>query len=461
MSAPADPAAATIAAVSTAPGRALRSMIRLSGAETYGILSRRVAGIAPPDGRGGRVRHAPFRLDGTTVVPTRIVCFRAPRSYTGEDLAEVHVAGNPALTAAVLGALFREGARPAGPGEFTRRAYLAGRIDLVRAEGVQALIAAADEAGRRGALTLTGGRVAARVEAFREALITLLSDLEATLDFDEHEVEADLLAGLEDRLGGLRGMLGELVALTRADPRPAAAPRAILWGRPNAGKSTLLNRLIGRERVATDAAPGTTRDVVGARLRTPRGEVLLFDAPGIGPAVAGLAGAGAGEADAAARRTAAAQRERMDLCVVVADVSAAAPPPDPGPGECLLVLAKVDLARHLDAADWIAAHRPRAVVEVSALAGIGLDGLRAAVGAWLAAASAGPDAGLVSSRLGALFGGAVADLGRLAEAHASGLGAECLSVHVRALLAALEEVTGRVFTEDLLDRIFARFCIGK
>jgi tRNA modification GTPase len=454
VSDPPRPPDGPIAAVSTPAGRGFHAMVRLSGAGTYEILARRVPGIEPTRVSGGRVLRSSFRPDRSPVVPARFVCFRAPRSYTGEDLAEVHLPGVPGLTAAVLETLFREGARPAGPGEFTRRAYLAGRLDLTRAEGIQALVAASDEAERRGALALTGGRVAARVEELRESLVSLLADMEASLDFSEHEVEPAVLAGLGDRLVAIRSQVEGLVALTRGDARPSREPRVILWGHPNAGKSTLFNRLIGRERAATDPAPGTTRDVLGARLGTPRGGVLLFDAPGVGLVATG-------EAGTAALLTAEAHRQGMDLRIVVADVGSPRPPPDPGPGDCLLVLAKADLPVRLDPGGWIAACRPRAVVEVSALVGTGLERLRAAVGEWLAGSSPGTEAIVVSSRLRALFDRAVEDLARVEEEHARGFGPECLSIHVRGLLASLEEVTGRVFTEDLLDRVFSRFCIGK
>ena len=147
---------------------------------------------------------------------------------------------------AIRSAVFAAGARPAGPGEFTRRAYLDGRLDLTRAEGIQALIAAGDDAERRGALALTGGRIANRVDALRESLVTLLADMEATIDFPEHEVDPVGLTAYRERLDDLEAQLDYLIGVTRGEDRPPAQPRIMLWGHPNAGKSTLFNRLVGR-----------------------------------------------------------------------------------------------------------------------------------------------------------------------------------------------------------------------
>lgn len=454
----------TIAALATPVGPGARAMIRLSGPGTFALLDPllhgAVASTLPVSALpvsalpGGAVRAVSLQLGDGVEAPVILLVFRAPRSYTGEDAAELHLPGAPALVAAVLDALHAAGARPAAPGEFTRRAYLAGRIDLAQADGIQALVAARNEAERRGALALTGGRVSRQVEALRQTLLELLADMEAEIDFAEHEVGADLGGNLAGRLERVEELLDELIRVTHADPRPAGAPRAILWGRPNAGKSTLFNRLAGRDRARVSAAAGTTRDVLGGRLRTARGDIMLFDAPGVGlPAT--------GEADAAALTTASAERRRMDLSVVVADRSAAAPPPEPGAGDLLLVLAKADLAGRLDPSPWIERHRPRAVVEVSAQTGEGLEALRAALADWVAGANPGQDMAVAAGRLRGLFLRAVEDLRHLRSERDLGFGAECLSVHVRAILADLEEVTGRVFTEDLLDSVFARFCIGK
>jgi len=454
MSAPRAPAEDTIAARATPAGRSPRAMIRLSGSQTFQILEGLLEGFDAGAAKGSTARSAVFRLDASTRAPVRILCFRAPHSYTGEDVAEIHLAGAPQLAADVLGAVFAAGARPAGPGEFTRRAYLDGRLDLTRAEGIQALIAAGDDAERRGALALTGGRIATRVEALRESLVTLLADMEATIDFPEHEIDPEGLPAFGERIDDLEAQLDHLLDVTRGEDRPPGQPRVMLWGHPNAGKSTLFNRLIGRDRVATSAAPGTTRDVLGGRFWTGRGDVLVFDSPGIGLR-------STGEADEAALRTAALQREGMDLRLVVADLSASRPPPDPGPGDCLLVLAKSDLERRLRPRAWVEAHGPVAVVEVSSVTGHGIAQLRNALGNWLAGASPGQDVVVSAGRLRALFLRAQNDLKRLRAEHGLGYGPECLNIHVRALISALEEVTGRVFTEELLDSVFSRFCIGK
>lgn len=444
----------TIAARATPAGRGFQAMVRLSGPGALAVVRSLGAGPSLDSAPGGTVLDATLTLTGSLRVPARILVFRSPRSYTGEDVAEVHVPGSPLLIAALLEAVYARGARPAGPGEFTRRAYLSGRLDLTRAEGIQALIAARDDAERRGALELTGGIIADRVEALRDALLTLMADLEASLDFLDHEVDPDTFPHLETRLGGIEDQLRSLIQSTRGDARPSGAPRGILWGHPNAGKSTLFNWILGRVRAATDSTPGTTRDVLGGRVQTPRGEVLLYDAPGVGSR-------GRGEADRAATRTAEGQRGRMDLRMVTADGSEPRMPPDPGAGDCLLILSKIDLKRRLDPEAWIRAHHPVSVVEVSAREDQGLDRVLEALGDWRAGASPGQDGVVSAGRLHALFHRALEDLDRLREAHRVGFGAECLSLHLRSLVSALEEVTGRVFTEEVLDSVFSRFCIGK
>ncbi len=452
-----DPVAAapdTLVARATPAGRGFRAMMRLSGPDALAVVGALGAGPALDSAPGGTALDTLLTPDDSLRIPARILVFRAPRSYTGEDVAEIHLPGSPLVIAAVLDAVYAQGVRPAGPGEFTRRAYLSGRLDLTRAEGIQALIAARDDAERRGALTLTGGIIADRVEALRDALLTLMADLEASLDFLEHEVDPDTFPDLESRLTGIEDRLRSLIQITRGDARPSGAPRILLWGRPNAGKSTLFNWILGRMRAATDPAPGTTRDVLGGRVQTPRGEILLYDAPGVGLR-------GGGEADQAAARTAEGQRERMDLRLVTADVSEPRRPPDPGAGDCLLILSKIDLKRRLDPDAWIRTHHPVSVVEVSAREDLGLEELLEALGTWRAGASPDQDGVVSAGRLQALFHKALEDLACLREAHREGFGAECLSLHLRALVSALEEVTGRVFTEEVLDSIFSRFCIGK
>jgi len=454
MTSPAPDARKTIVARSTPSGWGFRTMVRLSGPEVFpalGLLARELDLDSIP---GGTAVLATLKLVDSTSVPVRILLFRAPRSYTGEDVAEVYFPGIPILIGAVLESFYNLGIRPAGPGEFTRRAYLSGRLDLTRAEGIQALIAANTDAERRGALSLTGGRMADRVESLRESLMNLLADLEASLDFMDHEVDPETIPGLEERLMQLENQIRDMMNDTRGDSRPSGAPRVILWGHPNAGKSTLFNCLVGRERAAVDRIPGTTRDVISGRVRTLRGELLLFDAPGIGLA-------GNGEADQAAQKMAAEQRKRMDLRLVIADASNPLPPPDAGPEACMLVLSKIDLERRLDPASWIEAQQPVSVVEVSAKEGTGIEALGQALGNWLIEASPGQDEVISAGRLHALFRKGLGDLTLLREEHEKGFGAECLSIHVRALISSLEEVTGRVFTEELLDTIFSRFCIGK
>lgn len=440
-----------IAARATGAGGAAIALVRVSGDRAIERVASLSADTLAADAPGQSVTV------GTVVLadarwPARFTVFRAPRSYTGEDAVEIAIPGAAPAVAALLDRLYATGVRPADPGEFTRRACLAGRIDLARAEGIQALVRARDDAARRAAIELTDGAVSDRIAETRAALVDVLADLEASLDFLEHEVESSVVEDVAGRIDVLRRALVDLVRGADERRRLDGTPRIVLHGRVNAGKSTLFNALLGHERAATAAVPGTTRDLLGARLALGPVGVVLFDAPGLG--ATGSVG------DRAALDTAARLRAQAELCAVVVDGTDADPPPAPSGSPCMLVVTKADLARRVDVDAWRAAHRPIAVVAVCALRGDGLESLRNAWREWASATAAEDPAGAVGSVRASVV---AADRALVAAADAAGegLGAEIAVVHLREAVDALAGLTGAIDDEAILDVVFARFCIGK
>jgi tRNA modification GTPase len=387
-----------------------------------------------------------------------------PRSYTGEDVVEIQTAGAAPLLRQVVDALVAAGARPAEPGEFTRRAFRNGRIDLARAESVMALIAAADRAALAGAQAGLAGALSRPCRGAEQALDALAADVEAGLDFPDPDAEATDAAGAAARAERLAADVEALVAGSRAAVpwRPGAL--VLLYGPRNAGKSSLVNALAGAPRSIVSTEPGTTRDLLEAEM-VPAGAALrLVDAPGL-PAP-GSVPPGGPEAEGVARLRRLAGE--ADLLAVVLDGS---DPAGAAGGEPRLlagrrgvvVLAKADLGTAVAVAAVAPEGDASRVVRVSARTGEGLDRLRAALDAEArrgAADGAGERLAL-TARQAAALGRAAAALRRAAGAARDGPGLAFAADDLREARAALGEVTGRGTAEDLLDAVFARFCIGK
>jgi len=375
---------------------------------------------------------------------------RAPRTFTREDTVEIHLPASPPLVDRLLRALLDRGARPARPGEFTLRAFLNGRIDLAQAEAVEQLISAEGEEDRRAAFEQMQGSFSRRLAEIEEAVLNLCADAEASMDFADQDIDLLPVGTATDRaraaLADLRGLVAETASRTVSDQRPTAA----LVGRPNAGKSALFNALTGSDAIVSGIA-GTTRDVLAADIDAGI-RARLLDAPGDQEA-AGLDGEAVRRAREAVRRA--------DLLLFVVDASdpISALPLEPKGRPAVLVLNKCDLARDAASRDRF---RLREAVWTSAKTGEGLSELRQLVGRMLGQDLPG-GAGArfrVTLRQRALLREAEAALERAAGA-APGMGMEFVAVDLRAALAAFGAVSGRDTDEDLLDRIFSRFCLGK
>jgi tRNA modification GTPase len=407
-----DSTAETIVALSTPPGAGLRAVVRLSGPRAVEI--------------GGSLPGA--------------VVFKAPRTYTREDLVEVHLPSSPPLIDRLLASLVARGARPARPGEFTLRAFLNGRLDLAQAEAVEQLISAEGEEDRRAALEQLKGTFSKSLAAIEGDLLDLCADAEAAIDFVDQDIEILPVAEAQRRgrkaLDELRRLRAETAARKASDARPTVA----LHGLPNAGKSALFNALSGSDAIVSDVA-GTTRDVLSAEVDVGF-PVRLLDAPGEAEA-AGLDGE-------AVRRSREALR-RADLLLYVVDAGRPDAALEPKGCAWLKVYSKADLPHEAALRDGI---------RTSAKTGEGLPELKRRIAQALSQ-EARPGARFrVSLRQSALLGEADAALERAASA-APDLGMEYVAADLRAALSALGGISGRSTDEDLLDRIFSRFCLGK
>jgi len=434
----------TIFALATAAGRAAVAVVRISGPasrETIAALAGRT-----PAPRRAALRA--LRADGRKLDDALVLWFPGPGSYTGEDGAELHLHGGPAVVSGVLAALAGLGLRHADPGEFTRRAFENGRLDLAQAEAVADLVDAETEAQRRQALDQLGGALSHAQAAWRESLTQALAVLEAAVDFPDEDVPADVAARAAPLLSALIEALEAAAADVSRGERVREGYRIALLGAPNAGKSTLLNALAGRDAAIVTAMPGTTRDVIEVPMVLAGYKVLLAD-------TAGLRDTG-DEIEAEGVRRARAWAADADLRLWLVDGAGSSAPPRPGElraGDICLV-TKRDLR---GAAFDLPGDLPQRAI--SARAAEDVEALRTALADHVIAALGGSQPATATRlRHRDLLVEAAA---RLRQALTAADHVELAAEDVRLAARALDRITGRIGTEEVLGRIFATFCIGK
>ena len=435
----------TIFALASAPGRAGVAVIRISGpAATPAAARLGASGLKPRE-----MALVSFRapVDRALLDRGLAVLFPGPASFTGEDVVELSCHGNPVIAAALMAALVAAGARPARPGEFTRRAVENGRLDLIGAEGLAEVITASTVEGVALARRALDGSLGAAASALRTALLDWTAELEARLDQPGGELElaedAVVLAGLRTAAAQARQLADSWRAVR---PRLEGA-RVALVGPVNAGKSSLFNQLVGEARALVSPQPGTTRDAIERRIQLGSVELLLIDTAGERDGAADLEAAGL----AIGRRLAG----QADLRLVVLPLDRPAPPLALPPGPPTLVVGSfADRPRHPEA--------PAVALAFSNADGQGIPALRDALKAALCqhpVAEAG--AIVVNERQYALF----VEIAEACEAAAQALegwaGPAIAAEEATAALTALAELTGEDVREAVLDRLFARFCIGK
>ena len=443
----------TIAAVASPPGPGLRGLVRLTGPRAWEIA---LGGFTPDDEAPPRTRASArtgrLKVDGLrATLPATVAFWPGPRTYTGQPLAEIHTVGAVPLVRLVLADALARGARQAEPGEFTLRAFLSGRLDLTRAEAVAGVIDARSPAQLDAALRQLAGGLAGPIARLRDRLLDVLAHLEAGLDFvDEPDVDPLARAALAAELAAAAHEVTDLAGRLRGRDRPEGAPVVVLAGPPNAGKSRLFNALIGQASALVSPRAGTTRDYLRAPCDCAGLLVELVDTAGVEPA------AGSIEGRSQALRAEQAGRADLVLDCRCADVDPAAPALDlPAGLPRLVVWTKADLAP--PPADLAAVALP-----TSAADGAGLGRLKAAVAAALRERAADGDAPAgTGPRCRDALRRAGHSLRSAAEAVALGAGDELVAVDLRQAAEDLGKVVGEVVTDDILDRIFSRFCIGK
>ncbi len=440
-------ASETIVAVASPPGRSPRGLIRASGPQVTDLIDtllsrKRLEPRAPTPGR--------LRLSNHHALPILATLFPGPHSYTGEDVLELQLPGNPALLERVLMHLLNlpgAGVRLAEPGEFTRRAFINGRIDLTRAEGIAATIGAVSDAQLRAAGLLRQGRLGRFAEQLVDRLARLLALVEAGIDFvDQDDVVAITPGALDAELADIARQLTDLRGRCRSWSQLQSLPWVVLAGDPNAGKSTLFNALLGRERAVASSAAGTTRDVLTEPLRLDHAEVMLVDMAGLDDA--------AGALDRAMQAAARAAIDRAELILALGPLRI-----EVGATPIVRVAPKVDLGAHDEQAD----------VHVSAVTGEGLAELRQIIAARLndrAVAIGGEAMALQPRHEQALRSASeaivqarrqLAPQREAADLHAPELVADTM----RRALDQLAALGGEMTPDDVLGRVFATFCVGK
>jgi tRNA modification GTPase len=444
----------TVFALATAPGRAAVAVVRLSGPAAGQALSNLAGPLPPP-------RRAALRLlrdkDGEIIDRALALWFPGPSSYTGEDCAELHIHGGPAVVDRLMESLSRAGLRVAAPGEFTRRAFENSKLDLDQAEAVADLIEAESAAQARQAVGQLQGALGRRYEAWRDELVLILAHLEAAVDFADEGLPADVasLAG-----NPLRALLAELdLALADQDrgQRIREGYRIAVIGAPNAGKSTLFNSLLGRDAAIVTPIPGATRDVIEAPLVLAGYQAVIADMAGIRPATEPVEIEGV--------RRAHIWAEGADLRLWVVDGSSASGEWKlarelVAPGDlCLINKSDLPAGEDARAAGRGAEELGLEVRHVSFAGGGAAAALADELGRRVAADLAGSDFPAVTRvRHAALLSQARRDLARALEVLSQ---PELAAEDVRRAAGALSRVTGRIGTEDVLDLVFASFCIGK
>ncbi|HSN56851.1 MAG TPA: tRNA uridine-5-carboxymethylaminomethyl(34) synthesis GTPase MnmE [Candidatus Sulfomarinibacteraceae bacterium] len=430
----------TIVARATPAGRGGLAVIRISGPDARGVAAALCPEVDLEVGWVARLGTLRDR-EGARLDRVVVTSFPGPRSYTGEDMVEISVHGSPWLVASALEAAVAAGARPAAPGEFTRRGVANGKLDLVQAEAVNDLVRAQTAWQARLARSQLEGVLSKRFAALRDGLVAVLAEIEGALDFAPHDIAyraGEVRRGVDEA----RAEIAALVATAAAGRRVREGLRLAILGPRNSGKSTLFNLLVGGERAIVSPHPGTTRDVVEAEVEIGGVPVVLQDTAGVGDAADPV------EAEGMRRARGAAAEADAVLLLWPADG------PRPQPEEAgfsrpaVAIRSKWDLAAGRAEDGWLA---------VSCRTGEGVGALRRALEAVVASEVA--DLGgevAVSERHRAALERASAEL-EGAEVARPELAAEA----VRAALESLAELTGEVASEEVLDRVFATFCIGK
>ena len=441
----------TMAAIATAGGTGAVALIRLSGPDAAEIAARACRCKNDWQDRQAALRTVRDE-DGGVIDQVLVTLFHAPRSYTGDTVAEIATHGGRLVTRKVLERLLECGARSALPGEFTERAFMNGKLDLTQAEAVMDLISAQSDLALRAAHEQLEGRIGERTEMLRQELIDTVANLEAWIDFPEEDIDPETGGAMRKRIGLVSADIQALLSTADQGRILREGLRTVICGRPNAGKSSLMNQLLGSDRAIVSGTEGTTRDTIEEMLVIEGVPVRMVD-------TAGLREAGDEIEEEGIRRTI-KEAERADLLIVVVDATlspeGAMPARLPEIGRRIVVLNKSDLGEH---PDWASVEGIRA----SCLDGRGLDDLRNQVRvlADLGEADWGEHSVAINARHRDRLMRADEALQRASENIEVNAEPEITALDLREAMDCLGEIAGRIDTEEILGSIFSRFCIGK
>jgi len=435
----------TIAAIATAPGQSAIALLRVSGPEAVRVCGeiflagRPLSEIRPRTAQFGRIQAGDEMVDEVLVT-----VFKAPASYTGEDLVEISCHGGPVVTTRILKLLLEEGARAAEPGEFTQRAFLHGKMDLTQAEAVMDLISAHSELAARAAARQLEGKLGDEVMLLRESITTAVAHLEAYIDFPEEGIEPDTREAMLNRIDELVGKVNELIGTAETGRILREGVRLVIAGAPNAGKSSLLNRLVGYDRAIVTELPGTTRDTVDEFISLRGVPFRIVDTAGLREVedlveTAGIARARAAVADA-------------DLVIHLIDASA------PAAGEAQLRSDEIQVFNKADLAT-----PPERTLAVSCTTGEGIDRLVALLleRSETSTLDAAASLGAVNARHKSCLTRTAEALQTASDQLRDEVEPEFIAIDLHAALNAVSEIVGHTDTEDILGKIFSTFCIGK
>ena len=455
----------TISQIATPHGAGGIGIIRVSGGDALGVARRvfrpaaggTLGDIAPYTARYGHIVAA----DGTVIDECILLYMRAPHSYTGEDTAELQCHGGTVVLREVLLRTWEAGARPAEAGEFTKRAFLHGRLDLARAEGVMELIAAKSTRAAHAARERLAGAFSHAVTDIRTQILGAVAHIEAGIDFPEDDIPAASTEHLAAEIDAASAAVRRLLAGADTGRILREGVKTVIVGRPNVGKSSLLNALLGMERAIVTDVPGTTRDIIEEEISVAGIPLRLLDTAGLRAA------------EDAVEQIGVARTEQhltdAELILAVFDASEPLTAEDhalltrlsAASADIIILCSKEDRLSVLSAADFSAVAAP--VLRISAQEGTGLDALREEIAAHIVRREGDLSDGALPNKEREIeaLRRAEAHLTAAAETLAADLGTDFVSIDLRAAYDALGEILGETVDTDLIDRIFSEFCIGK
>jgi tRNA modification GTPase len=452
----------TIAAIATPLGEGGLAVVRLSGPEALAVADRvfqpaRTSSGPPSHALTHTLHYGHIVREGRVVDEVLLAVMRAPHTYTREHVVEISCHGGVLVARAVLETVLESGARLALPGEFTKRAFLNGRLDLAQAEAVADLIRSRTEVALAAANEQLAGQLSHRINQLRDDLLRLLAHVEAHIDFPDEDIGPETRTQWQEQLRRGLAFMDQLLATANEGQILRRGLRAAIIGRPNVGKSSLLNQLLGHDRAIVSPLPGTTRDTIEETANLRGIPVVFVD-------TAGLRESGDAVESEGIRRSRVALA-RAELLLHVLDASEPLSSADEQDLEefvgrkCLIVCNKIDLPRKL----VLPPGQATPVVEVSCVTGQGLEALKDAVKRLVWAGEIGPEMlqVMINARhqdaLRRVRAATVQTLAALAAEHSL----ELVAVDLRLAVNAVGEIVGQTTTEDLLDSIFSQFCIGK